>query len=75
MELLELEKQMVSLNRLGWASVPLLLETTKIIIPLSMRGGVVLLVRTRKRRTSELLTSKHKSLGPVYYFYNFVLFG
>ena len=48
MELLELENQMVSLNKLGWAYEPLPLETTKIIIPLSMIGGVVLLVQTRK---------------------------
>ncbi|KAG4995672.1 hypothetical protein JHK85_027111 [Glycine max] len=48
MELLELENQMVSLNKLGWAYELLPLETTKIIIPLSMIGGVVLLVQTRK---------------------------
>lgn len=60
MELLELVNQMVSLNRQDWVYVSLPLGTTKIIIPLSMIGGAVLLVQTRKRRTSELLTSKHK---------------
>lgn len=48
MELLGLESQMVSLNKLGWAYEPLPPETTKITIPLSMIGEVALLVRTRK---------------------------
>jgi len=46
MELLQLANQMESL-RLGWAYVLLPIETAKIIIPLSMTSGAVLLVQTR----------------------------
>jgi hypothetical protein len=48
MELLELENQMACLTKLGWAHVSLLLEMTQIAILLSMIGGIVLLIQTRK---------------------------
>lgn len=48
MDLSELENQTPSLNKLGWgyASLPLKLIWTTIL--LSMRGGIVLSIQTRK---------------------------
>lgn len=48
MELLELENQMVSRNRLAWACVPPSLGLTPRIIPLQMIEEIVLLDQIRK---------------------------
>jgi hypothetical protein len=48
MELLELENQMVSRNRLAWACVPPSLGLTPRIIPFQMIGEIVLLAQKRK---------------------------